>query len=252
MESYAKDAFRFRRLGEVRPGQGSGGKRNANRACLSRDRSVAMEVLPDAEGGGVTRNATRTESIRRISLTGARCADCGERESLERHHLSYDSPDAVVILCRRCHVARHVQEGRRKRQSSAYVNVLPPERTLGDGLRFWRPEPRVRPAPRAMTLSERLASLRPGRPLSYTVKDINRVLAEVSITPYGKRLNLNAIARNTGLTRHTVRRIINMEAENQKAAPREGNGRASSKEEDAEQSIPAATGSASQAEGGKI
>lgn len=55
-----------------------------------------------------------------IQRTGGKCADCGSRQRLDVHHLTYarlghESPGDLQVLCRYCHAERHaLKEAARK------------------------------------------------------------------------------------------------------------------------------------------
>jgi hypothetical protein len=56
-----------------------------------------------------------TYRLRKLGLLrlGERCEDCGGTPE-HHHHPDYDDPFNVVTLCRRCHMARHWAEWRRR------------------------------------------------------------------------------------------------------------------------------------------
>ena len=43
----------------------------------------------------------------RAKIPVLECIRCGSKELLQRHHLDYDKPLEVVILCHQCHVDEH-------------------------------------------------------------------------------------------------------------------------------------------------
>lgn len=45
-----------------------------------------------------------------LAKTKKQCIICGSRENLEFHHLSYDNPMNVIVLCRSCHRKLHKGE----------------------------------------------------------------------------------------------------------------------------------------------
>jgi len=38
------------------------------------------------------------------------CAKCNSTENLQFHHISYDSPDNAITLCRTCHFGEHYEK----------------------------------------------------------------------------------------------------------------------------------------------
>ena len=50
------------------------------------------------------KESRRKRSQRSTDVKGGKCADCGGKKDLERHHPDYDK-DEVVILCKSCHTA---------------------------------------------------------------------------------------------------------------------------------------------------
>ena len=49
----------------------------------------------------------RHRTVNLIPLDGKSCVNCGSTENLNRHHLSYDDPTNIIILCRKCHNLVH-------------------------------------------------------------------------------------------------------------------------------------------------
>jgi len=51
----------------------------------------------------------RTNNHRKdiIKLLGSKCRKCNSNENIEIHHLNYNIPDKVEILCRDCHRRDH-------------------------------------------------------------------------------------------------------------------------------------------------
>ena len=43
----------------------------------------------------------------RAEISVIECIKCGSKEQLQRHHLDYNKPLEVVILCRPCHIREH-------------------------------------------------------------------------------------------------------------------------------------------------
>lgn len=60
----------------------------------------------------ISSDAWREKRKRRLSIDRYRCANCGSRESLQVHHLSYarlghERMSDLVTLCRGCHNLAH-------------------------------------------------------------------------------------------------------------------------------------------------
>jgi hypothetical protein len=47
------------------------------------------------------------QMVYKHKISRIECIVCGSKELLQRHHLDYDKPLEVVILCLKCHIEEH-------------------------------------------------------------------------------------------------------------------------------------------------
>lgn len=54
-----------------------------------------------------SRSTIHKRAQKAVSVVGMRCARCGSRENLDRHHEDYTKATEVIILCHGCHCKLH-------------------------------------------------------------------------------------------------------------------------------------------------
>lgn len=69
----------------------------------NKDRIRKLNSTPER----IIMNRVRSYTVSRINLKGKHCEICGKNKTLQRHHINYNKPMEIMILCAQCHSDWH-------------------------------------------------------------------------------------------------------------------------------------------------